>query len=269
RPRQGVGMDKLVRDGIGLAYEISGSGEPPLVFVHGWCCDHTYFAPQVERFRRDHRVLAVDLRGHGASDQPVQDYTAEVFADDVAWLCERLDVGRPVVIGHSMGGIVALALAVRHPALPRAIAALDSPLPPLAGGTAAREALLASLAGPGYQASARRYCDDNFFLPTDDPVRRARILDAMTAAPQHVMVSAMAAIAHYDSAPALQALAVPLLYVAANEEKPRADVARLRTLCRTLTYGQTVGSGHFLQLEVPDQVNAMLARFLYLIPHSA
>ena len=46
---------------------------------------------------------------------------------------------------------------------------------------------------------------------------------------------------------------------------PRSDVARLRALCSTLMLGQTVGSGHFLQLEVPDQVNAMLDRFLTLV----
>ena len=77
--------------------------------------------------------------------------------------------------------------------------------------------------------------------------------------------SAMASLAHYDSATALAALSLPLLYVAANEHKPRADVTRLRQLCSTLMLGQTVGTGHFLQLEVPDQVNAMLDRFLFLL----
>ena len=66
-------MQKLIRDGVALAYEEAGSGDPPLLLVHCWCCDHSYFQPQFEHFQRDHRVVAVDLRGHGASDKPVQD----------------------------------------------------------------------------------------------------------------------------------------------------------------------------------------------------
>jgi pimeloyl-ACP methyl ester carboxylesterase len=64
-------MRRLRRDGVALFYDEAGGGELPLVFVHGWCCDHTYFAPQFEHFRRKHRVVAVDLRGHGQSDKPL------------------------------------------------------------------------------------------------------------------------------------------------------------------------------------------------------
>jgi pimeloyl-ACP methyl ester carboxylesterase len=261
----GYRMQQLVRDGVALAYEERGAGDPPLVLVHGWCCDHTYFAPQVAYFAGAHRVVAIDLRGHGACDKPEQDYTADVFADDLAWLCERLGVARPVVIGHSMGGTVALAVAARYPSLPVAIAALDSSLAPAPEAAAAREQLVASLWGPDYRSVARHFCDETFFLPTDDPARRARILDGMSAAPQYVMASSMQGLARYDSAAALTALTVPMLFIAANEAKPRSDVARLRALCSTLMLGQTVGSGHFLQLEVPDQVNAMLERFISLV----
>ena len=124
---------------------------------------------------------------------------------------------------------------------------------------------MASLWGPDFRAVARQLLRRALFLPTDDPARRARILDGMSAAPQHVMASAMEGLARYDSAAALSALTVPMLFIAANETKPRSDVARLRALCSTLMLGQTVGSGHFLQLEVPDQVNAMLDRFLALV----
>src|SRR5215208_1604983 len=258
-------MERLVRDGVALAYEERGAGDPPLVLVHGWCCDHTYFAPQEAYFAGAHRVVAVDLRGHGASDKPEQDYTADVFADDLAWLCERLGITRPVVIGHSLGGIVALAVAARYPSLPAAIAALDSPLAPAPDVATARERLVERLWGPDYRSVARQFSDQTFFLPTDDPARRAQILDGMSAAPQHVMASAIEGIARYDSAAALTALTVPLLFIAANETNPRSDVARLRALCSTLMLGQTVASGHFLQLEVPDQVNAMLDRFLTLV----
>ncbi len=58
-------MSLVTHNGVKLFYDQAGEGEPPMVLVHGWCCDHTYFAPQAEHFRRHHRVIAVDLRGHG------------------------------------------------------------------------------------------------------------------------------------------------------------------------------------------------------------
>ena len=53
-----------------LAYDVAGAGDPPMVFVHGWCCDRSYFAPQVMHFSASHAVVTVDLRGHGESSAP-------------------------------------------------------------------------------------------------------------------------------------------------------------------------------------------------------
>ena len=53
------------RDGVALFYEEAGVGEPPILLVHGLACDHTHLTPQLEHFSDDHRVVAVDLRGHG------------------------------------------------------------------------------------------------------------------------------------------------------------------------------------------------------------
>src|SRR3990170_4498714 len=101
-------LSTATRDGVNLRYLDTGSGDRPLVFIHGWCCDHTYWRDQTTEFARRHRVIAVDLRGHGQSDKPDQDYTIGGFADDVAWLIRRLDLDRPVLVGHSMGGVIAL-----------------------------------------------------------------------------------------------------------------------------------------------------------------
>jgi pimeloyl-ACP methyl ester carboxylesterase len=254
-------MDELRRDGVRLCYVQAGQGDPPVLLVHGWCCDHTYLAPQLAHYQRAHRVVAVDLRGHGASDYPRQPYTMDVFADDLAWMCGQLGLERPVVIGHSMGGIVAYDLATRYPTRSSAIVMLDAAVVMPQGAVQAVPGLLDDLRGPGYRDALRRYVGGALFIPTDDPQRRARILDAMAATPQHVMVAAMEGLRDYDAA-AAPPCQVPALYVAADEPKPRADLDRLRALCPGLYYGQVVGSGHFLQLEVPDQVNAMTDRFL-------
>jgi pimeloyl-ACP methyl ester carboxylesterase len=255
-------LAKLRRDGVALYHEEAGSGEPSLVFVHGWCCDHTYFAPQLEHFRRTHRVVAVDLRGHGRSDKPRQSYTMEAFADDLAWMCGQLGVEKPVLIGHSMGGIVAFDLACRYPTLPSAIVMLDAAVVLPAGARAAAPHLIEELRGPNYREVQRRYVASSLFISTDDRRRKERILDEMSSAPQHMMVSAMEGLRDYDAAAVAEGCAVPALYIAADEPQPRADMPRFHELVPQLMYGKTVGSGHFCQLEVPEQLNPMIERFL-------
>ena len=77
-------MASLKRDGITLFFEEAKGLKRPILFVHGWCCDHSFFAPQFEHFAHEgHHVVAVDLRGHGQSDKPHEDYTMQLFADDL------------------------------------------------------------------------------------------------------------------------------------------------------------------------------------------
>jgi pimeloyl-ACP methyl ester carboxylesterase len=256
-------MRQLERDGVALCYEEAGEGKPPVLLVHGWCCDHTYFVPQFEHFaQRGHRIVAVDLRGHGKSDKPHQRYSMQDFADDLAWMCRRLELAKPVVIGHSMGGIVAFDLAARYPHLPSAIVMLDAAVVLPSAARAAIPSLLKELRGSDYRDVLRGYASRSLFIPTDDEQRKERILQSMSSAPQHVVVSAFEGLRDYDPTEAASGLAVPGVYIAADELQPRSDMTRFHEMFSDILYGKTVGSGHFCQLEVPEQVNAMIDRFL-------
>jgi pimeloyl-ACP methyl ester carboxylesterase len=229
------------------------------VLVHGGLCDHTNLAPQLEHFGRRHRTLAVDLRGHGWSAKPQQEYTIPGFADDLAWLCREVGLCRPVVVGHSMGGLIALDLAARYGDLPAAIVILDAPVVPPAPFAAAVREFAAALQTPGQGEVVRRFMGQ-FVGFDDDPQRKACLLDSMACSAQHVTASALANYLAFDSAAAAAACRVPVLYVSSGPWF--ADVARVRELCPQLVTAQTVGSGHYHQLEVPEQVNAMIDRFL-------
>lgn len=255
-------MRTLVRDGVRLCYVETGTGAAPIVFVHGWCCDSSYFAPQAGHFSARHRVVSVDLRGFGASDKPTQEYTIEGFADDLAWLCSELGLERPALVGHSMGGAIALATAARHPGLPRAIALCDPAVLPPEAVRKAMAPFIAALGAPGHLEIASRFMRERLFSPADDAARRERIVAQMCETPQHVMRSAFQNLFAFDSEAAARACRVPVLLI--DAEPPIADRARFRALCPQLQTAQTAGAGHFHQLEVPEQVNAMLERFLYL-----
>jgi pimeloyl-ACP methyl ester carboxylesterase len=253
-------MEHRSRDGVKLAFDQIGSGSPPLVLVHGWTCNHGYFAPQREHFSKRHRVVSVDLRGHGQSDAAAGEYTIAGFADDVAWLCRELGLSKPVIVGHSMGGMTALELAARHPDLMSAIVVCDSPVAVPAALAPNLAAFAAELHKPNWRTAHRTFLSDALFIAADDPQRKAQILADMTSAPATVVQGCFDAIMAADMEGAARKCKVPFLYLAAAA--PLADFAKLRQLCPQVVIGQTVGAGHFHQLEVPDQVNAMIDRFL-------
>jgi pimeloyl-ACP methyl ester carboxylesterase len=255
-------MPWLQHHNVSLFYEEAPGGAPPLVLVHGWGCDHTFMAPQFAAFRGKYRVVAVDLRGHGRSDKPQQPYTISGFANDLAWVCHELALERPVVIGHSMGGAVALELAAGESQGLSGVVLLDTAVLPTPEVWASVQPVLAALHGPGYREFVRQFIADAFFLASDDAQFKTSIIMTMLETPQHVLASAFEGILAWDSAAAAARCRVPTLYVAST--RPRGDVARFRQACPALVHGQVVSSGHFVQLEVPDQVNAMISRFLVI-----
>lgn len=91
-----------------------GSG-PPILLVHGMMSARTTWADQWGRLAADHRVLAPDLFGHGESDKPLGDYSLGAHAASLRDLLDALDVPSATVVGHSLGGGIAMQLAYLFP----------------------------------------------------------------------------------------------------------------------------------------------------------
>jgi len=95
-------------DGVSIAYEVRGEGEPALVFIHGWCCDRSYWNEQLPHFAQKYKVVAIDLAGHGESGLDRKEWTMGAFGEDVVAVVNKLNLEQVVLIGHSMGGFVIL-----------------------------------------------------------------------------------------------------------------------------------------------------------------
>lgn len=291
-------MSRVLRTGGGgsartnpISYAVSGPSAPDtvdLVLVHGWCCDRTAMTTLRERLEQRHRVLTLDLRGHGQSQEFDEDgsvgagirrvdadlpaptgtvaTTIAEFSSDVVAVCEDAGLRFPVVIGHSMGGLIALD----------ALARADSPLrelPPWqpAGAVLLDPAPIAREKGKEFWAGqvdpvARDHTGDlrrdfahSLLLPTDR-VDYDRVVEVMASTHPQVAAGGANAMATFDGAQALGQLALPALIIhAATAERGLEHLVPDR---RLLTLGRTVGAGHFHHLEVPDQVVPMITRWL-------
>ncbi len=246
--------------GLTLAYDMAGTGSPPMIFVHGWCCDRSYLAPQARYFADRHSVVSVDLRGHGESSVPEPGpgvYDVAALADDVLTVARAAGAGTPVLAGHSLGALVGLACAARPGAI-RALVMID-PAPITNERVKAFFRESAGTVRADEDRSWRTEFLETMFLPTDTACRDAIVAGFRRPAPP-VAAAVMQAMAEFDGAGALCQAMVPVLSIGAA--RPVNSAADLRQACPAITIGQTVGAGHFNQLEVPDQVNAMIEKFM-------
>jgi len=249
-------------DGICIRYRVEGRGRPPMLFVHGWCSDRSAWEAQVEHFAPRHRVVAVDRRGHGTSDVPPSGYTAAQHAADLARVLVAERLTGVVAVGHAGGAPGVLALARSFPELVGRVVLVDttiSPRTPLGrrDGTprSGLAALIERLDGPdGRTAFEALY--RSFFSPHAGPVADRAVATALRVPPA-VARAELASLAVSTEAMA-RALRQPVLWLTVGP----ADEPRLGGVFRDVVFGRVVGSGHFPHLEVPDQVDAMIERFL-------
>ena len=251
-------MPRIERDGVALVYDDVGSGAGTFVFVHGAYANRSAFDEQVRAFASSHRIVTFDMRGHGESDKPPGPYSMDDWAEDVRFLCSQLGVTRPIIVGHSMGGLVSVEVAARDPELVRAVVTLDSPS--MIPGWSSRYpgSYSAAMTEPGFRDTLKEFLGVAWH-PVDDPQRQARAMAMVDAMPDHAILSTWGALREWDPVPALRGCAVPYLYI--DHGQPDVDIEVIRSYCPQVVSAQTVGAGHWALQEVPDQVNGMLRRF--------
>jgi len=178
------------KDGTPISYEIYGVGEPSLVFVHGWSCDARYWREQLSYFSKNHRVVVLDLAGHGHSGSTRSRYTMKAFGEDVQAVTEATNSQSVILIGHSMGGSVIAEAARLMPNRVIGIVGVDTldnieyPM--------TREALDQMIAPLkiDFQAGTRQFVKEMISSKTN-PLTREWILSDISSAPPSVALSAM------------------------------------------------------------------------------
>lgn len=264
RPFQDNDTETQVRtatsaDGVTIAYEVYGTGEPAFVLVHGWSCDRRYWYGQVELLARNFMVVTVDLGGHGMSGFGRENWTTASFGDDVAAVVKELDLEHVILLGHSMGGSVTLEAARRIKDRVDMIIWIDTYH--RIGVKRTPEEVYESMAAfrEDFRNSTRALAR-SMFLPTSSRALIDWVTEDMVSAPPAVGVSAMEnAILYGREIPrVLTELNLPLITI--NAATPPTDMKSMER------YGIKVylleGVGHFPMLEAPERFNQLLTNVI-------
>jgi pimeloyl-ACP methyl ester carboxylesterase len=234
-------------------YRLLGQGRP-VVLVHGHNRDGDDFAAVASDLAQDYRVLVPDLRFHGQSAATPLDHPAGIadLAQDLHAILEALDFQRPVMLGHSLGGMVALDYWRQYPGSVRALILEDS--------------------FPHFQTGSDLL--GGLFAPTVNPALRARIMAKSEAneASGRVPDSVWQSILNFNAKPWLLTINVPTL--ALQGDRGRLGPAELQHALEVLGTAQIPNvqvvpfaqCGHFIALEQPARYCAVLREFLSALP---
>ena len=254
------------KDGVPISYDVCGSGEPTLVFIHGWSCDARYWKAQVPVFSKKHRVVTLDLAGHGHSGGTRSRYTMKAFGEDVEAVARAVGSERTVLIGHSMGGSVIAEAARLMPKCVIGLIGIDT-LENVEYRMTDEE--LDKMVAPlesDFQAGSRAFVE-SMFSPRTAPELREWVLADMSAAPSRVALSAMRElISQYitgEAAEVFHDIRAPVVVVKGDlwpvdPEANRRHMASFDVLVLK-------DADHFLMMARPDEFNPLLEKAIRMI----
>jgi pimeloyl-ACP methyl ester carboxylesterase len=257
-PAEGAARIAIAPDGVHVQYRVYGSGEPALVFIHGWSCDSNYWREQVPQFKRKYTLITVDLAGHGGTDGARSDWSMARFGQDVATALSAVPAPQIILIGHSMGGNVAIEAARLLKGRVIGIIGVDTfksigaPLPSKAQVDAIIKPFEADFIG-----TTRDMVSNYFFAKNGDPQLKEKIAYDMSLSPPRVGIPAMRAILEYDFTEPLKDVSVPIVAINSDLGEPVNEV-RIRKLLPKFRQVTLAGDGHFLMMEDPTRFNPAL-----------
>ncbi len=242
-------------DGVPIAYDVAGKGSPALVFIHCWSCDMGFWKDQVPYFSQKYTVVTLDLAGHGQSGTARKDYTIQSFAEDVAAVVREAGLKKAILVGHSMGGPVALEAAKLMPDRVIGVIGIDT-YQNLEQKRAPIQmtAFLASLK-KDFKGTVTPFVS-SMFPKTADTTLVKSVAAKMASGNPEVGYSAMTNMMTYEAGPTASALKVPIRAV--NSDLFPTNVEADQKIAPSFKVTIIPGTGHFLFLENPQKFNEAL-----------
>jgi pimeloyl-ACP methyl ester carboxylesterase len=250
-------------DGVTIAYDVRGSGNTALVFVHGWCSNRTFWREQLDVLAADHRVVAIDLPGHGDSGRNRAEWSIDSFAGDVVTLAESLDLKRIVLIGHSMGGLVSLEAAPRLPERVIGIIGVDTISDVESEGQPEMMDRVITAFEADFEGTMSAFMPQMFSPDAASELVQWATENSVKA--DHVMaLTILRGVSAVDEKELLSSADVPVRVVYADSGESGDSRAFAETNRKYADFEAVFvpGVGHFLHLEDPDTVNRHICAFL-------
>jgi pimeloyl-ACP methyl ester carboxylesterase len=253
--------------GANLFFTDQGAGTHPILFVHGYACDSHDWSWQLCHFAESHRVIALDLRGHGHSSSPPDGYDLRSLVADISELLDQIGAGPVFAFGHSFGGALVALLAVERPELVTAIVTIDPGylLPTEAGPLLAEQAIAYQRDAP--QDVALRIFSNGYHVAATPPPLMVWHNRRTLALPEHVGRQTILGLIgggrpfalRANSEPILRKIKCPVLTLYADSGRVAITSQLFPPPSQTYSFD---GAGHWLHQERPTETNVIISDWL-------
>jgi pimeloyl-ACP methyl ester carboxylesterase len=246
----------ISEDGVSIVYSGAGAGEPALLFIHGGLAERGFWMDQINAFAGSHRVIALDLPGHGESGANREDWSLPRFGADVSAVIGVERIERVILFGNSLGGPVAVEAALLLPKQVLGVVGVDTfhrldyVFPP---EEARRRA---EAFRDDYSGSIRQMVRELFHKDAD-PALVAHAGQRMQKSPPAAAYAMFMGLAGYDVAASARGLAVPLRAI--NGDLYPTDIDGVRKIKADFAAFVMKHVGHYPMLERPDEFNVHVA----------
>jgi pimeloyl-ACP methyl ester carboxylesterase len=244
-------------DGAAVRYDSAGTGTPALVFIHCWSCDRHLWDGVAPRFSKSYRVVTLDLAGHGESGRKRKEWTIEAYGEDVKAVVEGLGIKRAILIGHSMGALVALEAAKRLPGRVVGIVPVDMLMNVEETMSEKQTADMVAGLEKDYTGGVDRFTREFLFTGKSDPALVDRIARQNAAAAPEIAIPSLAAAWRYDARATLSEVRVPARAI--NSDRYPTNLEANRRHFASFEVTLMPGVGHYVMLENPSEFVAALA----------
>jgi pimeloyl-ACP methyl ester carboxylesterase len=254
--QQPVGGEQAVTGAAGAIYVDDGGGKDglPVLFLHSFAGDSSHWASQLAHLRHHRRALAIDLRGHGKSAAPRDDnYSVAAFTKDLEAVVEKLQLPRFVLVGHSLGGAVAIKYAGQHPNRVAGLVVVGAP------GKVPAEQSKQILAGieADYDKTMKGYWEK--LVEGAMPNVRTQVLGKMGSVPKDDSLAIMKALFADDPLASLDRYKGPKLIIHTASANAPHDLQNARP---AIPHRAIEGTSHWPHLDKPGEFNRILDEFL-------
>jgi pimeloyl-ACP methyl ester carboxylesterase len=257
-PTEGAPRIAIAPDGVHVQYRVYGKGEPALLFIHCWSCDSNYWREQVPVFKQKYTVVTVDLAGHGGTDSNRSDWTIAHFGQDVATAAATIPNQRIILVGHSMGGPVAIEAARQLKSRVIGIIGVDTfNTIGMPGPTRAQIDAILKPFESDFIGQTRSLVTEHLFAPTGNRALADKVAYDMSLSPPRVAIPALRALFEYDFTEPLKDISVPIVAIDSDLGE-QVNETRIRKVLPKFHAVIVPGVGHFLMMEDPARFNAAL-----------
>jgi sigma-B regulation protein RsbQ len=238
-----------------IYYEVTGDADTALVFVHGWMGNVRWWDAQRDAFSPTHRIIALDLAGHGQSGRTRTEWSGEAFAQDIVSVVNAVSASRVVLVAHSMAGAYALAAC---PAIERlaGLILVDTLKDLDATPTLAQVTPMLASYRADYRAAVETVLPRFLFSANTPPTVVERLTREFLAVTGEVAVTLLEPLYRFDVRAAAPLVDVPVRGIGTDLNPGNVDANRV--YFRDYAYVEIAGCGHYPMLEAPSAFNAAL-----------